>query len=377
MQPTARPEQAYLDAVNANPAPKRARSEPSSSNSHASSAGKGVAKIVEDWAGPKLTDVAAAHHKRAAQLRSALQSDTEAIAKLQEFSAQDKVPSSLTIKLAPAAQKLAAVIPAAEEAKKGIEKLFLTEALRQREASLTAVRAELEAVTSGVQFDLDARAATQFDSLQNVERAHVEALIASKKEEFLVTLRLSQLTMSAREEKQREAKAKRAEAFAARDVDMAQAPTDQILKRVVAETVAKEMAKYRKHANLDSRKQVHFGSRQQSRSDSRGRGRSHSKSTSRPRGTSRGKPSGRSSTPMRGPSRSQSRERPSTPRRQPSSSRSKSREPRRRQPSSSRSKSRENSRGDRGTRPHRSPSAKHAGRERSGGGSGSKMGARR
>ena len=67
--------------------------------------GKGVAKITAEWVGPKIGAVAAAQHKKAAQLRKTIRSNTEAIAKLQELSAQEKTPSSLTVKLPPAAQK--------------------------------------------------------------------------------------------------------------------------------------------------------------------------------------------------------------------------------------------------------------------------------
>jgi hypothetical protein len=366
--PSAR--QQYEDLL-ANPASKRPRSEPSSSDGLASAAGKGVAKIAADWAGPKLEEVAASQHKKAAQLRKSIQSSKEAIAKLQELSAQDKSPSSLTIKLAPAAAKMLPHLPEATELIKQTEKVFLAEALRVRVATNIQDQADLSSIMDGAQFDIDARAATQFDSLQPVERALIEALIVSRKEELLVSMRFSQLDMSAREEKQREAKAKRATAREAHEMDMEQVPSRTVIKGVVTEIVAaqlaKEMAKFRKHANLASRKTVQFEGRQQSRSTSRGRGRSHSKGPSQPHSKDRGRSSGRSSTPRRGPGRSTSRPRgrPATPR------------PHKRQPSSSRSKSRENSRGGRGARPRRSPSAKHGGRERSVGGSGSRMGARR
>lgn len=362
--------QRYEDLL-ANPANKRPRSEPSSSDSSASAAGKGVAKIASDWAGPKLAEIAAKQHKQAAQLRKSIQSNKEAIAKLQELSAQEKTPSSLTVKLAPAAQKMLPHLPDMAELIKQTEKGFVAEALRQRETSDIEDQVELSGITSGDHFDSDARAATHFDKLQPIERALIEALIAVRKEEFLVTMHLSQLDMSAREEKQREAKAQRATATQARAMEMDQLPTGAAIKGVVAEIVAtqlaKEMAKFRKQANLDSRKKVQFESKQQSRSISRGRGRSQSKDPREPRNKTRGKPKRRSSTPNGGPSRSTSRPRgrPSTP------------TPRRRQPSSSRSKSRENSKGGRGSRPRRSPSAKHGGRERSVGGRGSKMGARR
>ena len=358
----------YVESL-ANPASKRPRNEPCNSNSHASAAGKGVAKIVEDWAGPKLAEVAASQQKRATQLRKSIQSNREAIAKLQELSAQEKTPSSLTVKLAPAAAKMLPHLPAAAELIKQTEKAFLAEALQQRQASDLQDQAELSSITDGDEFDVDARAATHFDNLQPVERTLVEALIADRKEELLVCMRFSQLDMSAREEKQREAKAKRATATAARAMEMDQLPTGAAIKGVVTEEVtaqlAKEMAKLRKQANLGARRKVQFERRQPTRSDSRGRGRSPSKAPGQPR--NRGKSSGRSSTPRRGPSRGSSRPRgrPSMP------------TPQRRRPSSSRSKSRENSQGGRGARPRRSPSAKHGGRERNAGASGSRMGARR
>ena len=362
--------QQYEDLL-ANPANKRARSEPSSSDSPAYAAGKGVAKITAEWVGPKIGAVAAAQHKKAAQLRKTIRSNTEAIAKLQELSAQEKTPSSLTVKLPPAAQKMLPHLPAAAELIKQTEKALVAEALRQRVADDSQHKAELSSILTGDQFDFEIRAATHFDSLQPVERAFTESLIANAKEDILLTMRFAEIDMHEREEKQKEAKAKRDTATQARAMEMDQLPTSAAIKGVVAEIVAsqlaKEMAKFRKHANLDSRKKVQFESRQQSRSTSRGRGRSQSRDRSKPRNKTRGKPSGRSSTPRRGPSRGTSRPRgrPSTP------------TPRRRQPSSSRSMSRENFRGGRGSRPRRSPSAKHGGRERNVGGNGSKMGARR
>ena len=70
-------------------------------------------------------------------------------------------------------------------------------------------QADLSSITSGDQFDIDARAATHFDSLQPVERALIEALIAETKEELLLTMRFSQIDMEEREEKQKQAKAQR------------------------------------------------------------------------------------------------------------------------------------------------------------------------
>jgi hypothetical protein len=375
---------AYVESL-ANPASKRPRSEPSNSDSHAGAAGKGVAKIVENWAGPKITEVAAAQHKRAAQLRKHIQSNKEAIAKLQEFSAQEKTPTSLTVKLAPAAAKMLPHLPAAAQLIKQTEKTLIAEALRRRQDSDTSDQAELSCITDGDQFDIDARAATHFDSLKPKERGLVETLIAERKEEFLVCMHFLQLDMSAKEENQRQAKAKRATAAAAHAMEMDQLPTSAAIKGVVTEVVAaqlaKEMAKLRKQANSGSRKKVQFGHRQPSRGNSRGRARSHSRDPSQPRGRERGRSSHRFSTPVRGSSRGNSKRgdfdrsksnrgtsdhgRPATP------------TPQRRRPFSSRSKSRENSRGGRGARPHRSPSAKHGGRERNAGVRGSKMGARR
>ena len=194
--------QQYGDFL-ANPANKRARSEPSSSDSPAYAVGKGVAKITADWAGPKLGAVIVDQHKRAAQLRKSMQSNKEAIAKLQELSAQEKTPSSLTVKLAPAAQKMLPHLPAAAELIKQTEKAFIAEALRQREAGDIQDQADLSSITSGDQFDIDARAATHFDGLQPVEQALVEALIAETKEELLLTMRFSQIDVEEREERAR------------------------------------------------------------------------------------------------------------------------------------------------------------------------------
>ena len=77
----------------ANPGSKRPRSEPSYSDGNASAAGKGGTKIMMDWAAPKLTEAADALYKRAGQLRRSIQSNTEAIAKLQDVSSQDKTPA--------------------------------------------------------------------------------------------------------------------------------------------------------------------------------------------------------------------------------------------------------------------------------------------
>ena len=352
--------------LHANPAHKRPRSEPSSSDSHASAAGKGVTKIMTDWASPKIAEAAIKLHKRVAQLRKGIKSSKEAIAKLQELSAQEKTPSSLTLKLAPAAQKLLPSCPGAAEHIQQAQKGFVAEALKQRQLDELQERAELAGITSGDQLEHNARAATRFDSLTSDEQALVTPLILAGKEEFILTLHLSEFTIAAREDAEAAAAAKRATEKERRAMEMDQAPTYDILKRVAAEVVAKEMAKHLKQSRLDSRKKVTFESRQQSRSDSRGRSQSKGRSSSRNK--DREKPRGKAkSSGKGGRSRDSSkpRGRAATPK------------PPRRRPSTSRSQSRENSRGGRGARPHRSPSAKRGGRERSVGGGGSKTGARR
>ena len=358
-------------AVLANPANKRPRNEPNNSNSNACAAGKGEANIMSDWAGPKLAETFVNIHKRIASLRKSIQSNREAIAKLQEFSAQEKTPSSLTLKLAPAAAKLLPQAAGAAEHIKQAEKALVEEALRLRRADELQNAAELSSTTSGEQFEFDARTATSFDSLSTTAKALLEPLIRDAKEEFLLTLQLSDLDMTAKLEKQNAAKAARAAAREARDMEHDQMPTGAVIKTIVeaqvAKEMAKQMAKLRKQGIMASRRTVHFENRQPSRSTSRMRGRSQSKSRSESRYTHRGRSSGRPATSPRGRG-----QRTPTPCGRPATPR-----PQRRRPSSSRSKSRENSKGGRGARPHRSPSGKRGGRERSVGGNGSKMGARR
>lgn len=355
--------------IRANPAPKRPRSEPSNSDSTAGAARKGAAKVISDWAGPILAEMADKLYKRAAQLRRSIKSSKEATSKLQELSAQDKTPSSLTLKLAPAAQKLLPSLPAAAEHIKQAEKAFLEEAMRQRQADEVQDQAELTTILSGAQFELDARATFCLELFTSEQQALFEALILQSKEEFILTMRLSELDISAREEREKDAKAKRAADRERRAMEMDQTPTHDVIKRVVAETVtaqmAKEMAKFRKHANSDSRRKVQFESKQQSRSGSRSR--SQSKGRSRSQNKDRDRARGRTKSPRGGSSRDKSRARgrPST------------RKPQTRRPSSARTQSRLNSKGGRGTRPRRSPSAKHGGKERSVGASGSRTGARR
>ena len=355
-----------LEDLHANPASKRPRSEPSSSNSPASAAGKGVTKIMTDWAGPRIAEAATKLHKRATQLRKGIKSNKEAIAKLQELSAQEKTPSSLTLKLAPAAQKLLPICPGAAEHIQQAQKSLLAEALKQRQLEELQERAELTGITSGDQLEHDARAATRFDSLSSEEQALVTPLIRASREEFILTMHLSQLDIAVREERDTAAAAKRAADKERRAMEMDQAPTYDILKQVAAEVVAREMAKHLKQSRLDSRKKVTFESRQQSRSNSRGR--SQSKDRSRSQSKDRARPRGKAKPSKKGgPGRGSSRPRgkAATPK------------PPRRRPSTSRSQSRENSQGGRGSRPRRSPSAKRGGRERSVGGGGSRTGARR
>ena len=190
-------------------ASKQPRSEASSSESTASTAGKGVAKIMADWAGPKIAEAAIKLHNRAAQLRRSIQSSKEATAKLQELSGQEKTPRSFMLKLTPAAQKLLSNLPGAAEHIRQAEKSFLAEAMRQRQADEMREQAELTTITSGDQFELVAKAATRFDSLSSEEQALVEPLILNSKEEFLTIMHLSQLDMSAKDERKKDAQAKR------------------------------------------------------------------------------------------------------------------------------------------------------------------------
>ena len=292
--------------------------------------------------------------------------------KLQDVSAQDKTPSSLTLKLPPAAQKLLASAPGVAEHIKQAEKGLLAEALQQRQAQEKHDRAALTDITSGKQFQLGAKAAIHFDRLPPPAQALIEPFIKSREEDFILSIHLRELDLSDKEMKEKEAKAERAANKERRAMELDQAPTREVIGQVVQEMVAremaKEMAKLRKQANLQSRKKVQFESKQHSRSNSRGRSQSKQ---SRGRGRSQSRDRSRASSKTKSPRRSKSRN-GSKPR-----GRSATPKPSRRRQSSSRSKSRENSRGGRGSRPRRSPSAKHGGRERSVGASGSRTGARR
>ena len=361
-----------LEDPAANPGSKRPRSEPSYSDGNASAAGKGGAKIMMDWATPKLAEAVDALYKRAGQLRRSIQSNTEAIAKLQDVSAQDKTPSSLTLRLAPAAQKLLACVPEAAEHIKQAEKRLVAEALKQRQAQLTSEQNELTDITSGKRFELDALAIIKFDRLSAAGKGLVLPLIQSSKDDFILNLHLYELDISDKLEREKKAKADRAAAKERRAMELDQAPTREVLSQVVKEMVAREMAKevakQRKQANVQTRRKVQFESKQHSRSNSRGRSHSKpSKGRGRSQSRERGRASGKSKSPWRNTSRGKSKPR----------GRSATPKPSRRRPLPSRSNSRENSKGGRGTRPHRSPSAKQGGRERSVGASGSRMGARR
>ena len=163
--------------------------------------GRGVAKTISDWAGPKLAETADKQHKRAAVLRKCVQSNQEAIAKLRELAAQDLTPSSLTVKLPPAAQKLLPELPAAAELIKQTEKTLMTEALRQRTVAEGEAAAELASILSGNQFMVEARSAVRYDSLAPERRIMLEPLLISYQDEFLLTMELADLDMSVREDR--------------------------------------------------------------------------------------------------------------------------------------------------------------------------------
>ena len=351
--------------LDANPGSKRPRTE--SSEPHASSSGKGITKLIEQWVHPRIEGATTRLMHRAAQARNTIGSCKEAIAKLQELSAQGKVPSSLKVKLAPAGEKLLANLSAEQASKDNLEKALLAEAIRTRQQELAHATVERDAITSGEAFQ-QAREATAFEHHEPREQLLIEPIIRGKLDEFLFMLRLRMLDLSNKEAKEKEAAAKRAAEKERRAMDMDQRETGDILKRVVEEQVAKEMAKFRKQANTATHKQVRF----EQKSGIRGKGgeSNHSRSTSRGRSRSkdRDKRRGKAKPQHRGKGRGDSkpRGRSATPKPQ-----------RPKGPPRTRSTSRENSRGGRGSRPHRSPSDKRGGRERSVGASGSKTGARR
>ena len=318
---------------------------------------------------PRIEGVTTRLMHRAAQARKTIGSCKEAIAKLQELSApRKKWPSSLKVKLAPAGEKLLANLSAERASKDNLEKALLAEAIRTRQQELAHATVELDAITSGEAFQREAREATAFEHHEPREQLLIEPIIRGKLDEFLLMMRLRMLDLSNKEAKEKEAAAKRAAEKERRAMDMDQRETGDILKRVVEEQVAKEMAKFRKQANKATHKQVRF----EQKSGIRGKGgeSSHSRSTSRGRSQSkdRDKRRGKAKTQPRGKGRGDSkpRGRSATPKPQ-----------RPKGPPRTRSTSRENSSGGRGSRPHRSPSDKRGGRERSVGASGSKTGARR
>ena len=352
--------------LDANPGSKRPRTE--SSEPHANSSGKGITKLIEQWVHPRIEGVTTRLMHRAAQARKTIGSCKEAIAKLQELSAQGKVPSSLKVKLAPAGEKLLANLSAERASKDNLEKALLAEAIRTRQQELAHATVDLDAITSGEAFQREAREATAFEHHEPREQLLIEPIIRGKLDEFLLMMRLRMLDLSNKEAKEKEAAAKRAAEKERRAMDMDQRETGDILKRVVEEQVAKEMAKFRKQANKATHKQVRF----EQKSGIRGKGgeSSHSRSTSRGRSQSkdRDRRRGKAKPQHRGKGRGDSkpRGRSATPKPQ-----------RPKGPPRTRSTSRENSSGGRGSRPHRSPSDKRGGRERSVGASGSKTGARR
>ena len=104
------------------------------------------------------------------------------------------------------------------------------------------------------------------------EKALVEPLIQSSKEDIILTLHLHELDISDKLERQKKAKADRAAAKEPRAMELDQAPTREVLSQVVREMVAREMAKevakQCKQANVQTRRKVQFESKQHSRSKS-------------------------------------------------------------------------------------------------------------
>ena len=389
----------------ANPGHKRQRT--AAESSLAGSAGKGYTKTAFDWAAAKLAAVHNALAKKASQLGKTLHNAQSAAAHLQELKAAEKVPSSLRARFAPAAQAHLAGAPEIKEHLASAEKLLVEAALQQRQQEVTGATNELSAILTGDAFQRAAKDATCFDKQSAKLQAVLEPLITDAEEDFKLAMELAQLDLQQRTAKEKAAAAERAAAKERRSMELDQTETGEVLTRVVEELMEKKFPKLlRKHqpaaVRFDTRGQPR--GRKQSPAQRRSRGRSPSRGLERasarrqtpargPQHPSRGRSASRA--PARYPTRAQTpaRHRPHTPRSMASTPRGRSQQRdgrqwreapradhRQRNPrSTSRPHSRPpiNRQGGRGSRPHRSPSAWHGGGGRSGGASGSRMGARR
>ena len=390
----------------ANPGSKRPRT--AGESSLAGSAGKGITKSVSKWALQKIAAVHSTLARKAQQLSKSYHNDESAHSHLEELSAAGKVPSSLRFKLTPAQLARLPRMPGAKEEVEALEKRFVEQALEDRRTDAAKTGVELSDILTGDTFADACKEALSFDKLSAKLRADILPLIEEAEEDFKGAMEVAQADLKQRAAKEKAAAAQRAAAKERHSMEMDQSENDKIITRVVQEQLTLQLPK------LLKKKQ-----QQNVRFDTRGapRGRKQSPAQRRGRSPPRGqaRPGARRQTPARGsphPSRGRSQSRgweaprgrrqtparsarngPSTPRSVPSAQRGhsqqrswrQSREPPRgdSKRSAPRSTSRPrswppiNRQGGRGARPHRSPSAWHDGGGQSGGGSGSRTGARR
>ena len=291
-----------------------------------------------------------------------------------------------------------------------MEKRLMEAAMQARKQEVTDGQSKLDAILTKDAFVRACQDATSFELQPAVTQGILTSLITDAEEEFKMAMELDRLDLQRRAAKEQAAASARAAAKERRAMEMDQVETDVAISKVVQEQLEKRfpqlLKKHQQAVRFNTRSAPRR--REPSPAQRHGRGRSpsrgweraparrqtpargpharaqqdaraqHAAQQPRPRSASRAqvRAPARTHTPARG--------RPSAPRGQQRSARQ-SREPprgdnRQRTPrSTSRPHSRPqiNRQGGRGARPHRSPSAWHGGGGRSGGGSASRMAARR
>ena len=176
-------------------------------SSHAGSVGGIYTQTAFDWAAPKLAAVHTALAKRATQLCKTIHHGQSALAHLQEHMAAEKVPSSLRVRLAPAAQAHLASVPQVKEHVAAAEKLLMEAALQAREQKVTGAIVELSAILTGDVFSRAAKDATCFDDQSPKLRAVLQQLITDAEASFKRVMRFSKDGSKQRSHKEKAAAA--------------------------------------------------------------------------------------------------------------------------------------------------------------------------
>lgn len=376
---------AETSSHDANPGNKRPRT--AAESCLLGSSGKGITKHASSWAAPQLAAVHSELARKAKALGKTIQNRSSSIQKLQQLQAAGTIPPTLTLKRSPAAQALLDAAPALKERLQVLERDLLAAALQERQQEGTTATEELNAILTGDAFQRASKEALSFDTQPSTYQLQLDPLITAAEVEFKSAMHFGQLDVQRRTAKAEKAAAARATATERRKMEMDQMETDRSVLQVVREEMATHLPKLLK--KQQQQRGVQFASRGRAQGRSQTPQRSQSRGRSAARGQQRATP--RAQTPARSASRTprnaphMPRSAPSTPRgrNQPRSGHRPRQPPRADSLRTPRSKSRprsfppKNTGGGRGARPHRSPSAWPAGGGRSGGASGSKMGARR